>query len=105
MEELKQNPYHDPSIDVSLLLRGRKSRDLVFNQKGKYIAQGAALRRQAQLEEMKKRIADSARKAGLDEDISEKAFVVAQPPEIEWWDEGLVEGTAYPDLDLSLIHI
>lgn len=101
LEELKKNPYYDASLGVTagLVPRERKSRELIFHQKGKFIAQAAALRRQAHLEEMRRRIAESARKAGLEEDRSEQAFVVPQPPEIEWWDEGLVEGTAYPDFD------
>ncbi|KAJ8610527.1 hypothetical protein MRB53_038519 [Persea americana] len=96
MEEIRKDPYYDATVAAP---RNRKSRDLLFNQKGKYIAQAAALRRQAALEEMKKRIAESARKAGLDEDRSEQAFIVAKPPAVEWWDEGLIVGEAYPDFN------
>ncbi|KAJ8112765.1 hypothetical protein ONZ43_g5318 [Nemania bipapillata] len=40
------------------------------------------------------------RKAGIDEDIDvEKNFVVEAPPDIEWWDEGLVNGDNYDDID------
>lgn len=96
LEELKANPYFDTSISVKNASgKGRSSRQLIFNQQGKYIAQAAALRRQAQLEEMKRRIAERARQAGIDEDPSEKAFLVPKPPEIEWWDEGLVNGSSY----------
>ncbi|KPI40536.1 U4/U5/U6 small nuclear ribonucleoprotein prp3 [Cyphellophora attinorum] len=97
LEELKANPYFDSSIGpANASLRGRKSRQLLFNEQGKYMAQGAALRKQAQLEEMKKRIAESARKAGIDEDLdTERAFLVPEPPAIEWWDEGLVNGDSY----------
>jgi len=96
LEELKANPYFDTSISVkNASAKGRSSRQLIFNQQGKYIAQAAALRRQAQLEEMKRRIAERARQAGIDEDPSEKAFLVPKPPDIEWWDEGLVNGTSY----------
>lgn len=95
LEELKANPYFDSSLG-STAMRTRHSRQLIFNQKGKFIEQAANLRRQAKLEEMKKRIAAHARSAGIDEDLdTERAFLVPAPPEIEWWDEGLVKGESY----------
>jgi U4/U6 small nuclear ribonucleoprotein PRP3 len=95
IEELKANPYFDASLG-SVSMRNRAARPLVFNEKGKYIQQAAALRRQAQLEDMKRRIAERTRQAGIDEDLdTEKAFLVQAPPEIEWWDEGLVNGDSY----------
>lgn len=92
-----RNPYLDESLaNQSSSGRQRESRRLVFNQKGKYIQQANALRRQAALEAMKKRIAEQTRKAGINEDLDvEKNFVVEQPPDIEWWDEGLVDGKGY----------
>jgi U4/U6 small nuclear ribonucleoprotein PRP3 len=49
---------------------------------------------------MKKRIAAQTRKAGIDEDMDvEKNFAVEAPPEIEWWDEGLVDGTNYDEIE------
>ncbi|KAL8842943.1 MAG: hypothetical protein Q9170_000348 [Blastenia crenularia] len=100
VEETRNNPYFDPSLGAkTATLRSRGSKQLIFNQKGKYIQQAAALRRQAALEAMKKRIAESSRKAGIDEDLdTEKAFLVEAPPEIEWWDEGLVSGPSYASL-------
>ena len=97
VEEIKSNPYFDASLGPkNTLAKGRHSRQLIFNQKGKYIQQAAALRRQAQLEAMKKRIAERARQAGIDEDLdTEKAFLVQAPPSIEWWDESLVNGDSY----------
>ncbi|EED21467.1 U4/U6 small nuclear ribonucleoprotein, putative [Talaromyces stipitatus ATCC 10500] len=98
LEEIKQNPYYDDSLHATS--KPRLSKQLVFNQKGKYIAQAAALRRQAQMEEMKKRIASMARQAGVDEELSlEKAFEVPAPPALEWWDEGLVNGSDYSAID------
>ncbi|SMR56571.1 unnamed protein product [Zymoseptoria tritici ST99CH_3D1] len=67
----------------------RKSKPLAFSEKGKYMAQANALRQQAKLEEMKRRIAAEARKTEIEE-ASDKAFLVPAPPEIEWWDEGLL---------------
>lgn len=101
IEDIKANPYFDPSLGPKTATsKGRHSRQLVFNQKGKYIQQAAALRRQAQLEAMKKRIAERSRQAGIDEDLdAEKAFLVPAPPAIEWWDEGLVHGESYDSID------
>ncbi len=97
LEEIKANPYYDASLGAkNTIVKARHTRQLIFNQKGKYIQQAAALRRQAQLEAMKKRIAERARQAGIDEDLdTEKAFLVQAPPAIEWWDEGLVNGDSY----------
>lgn len=75
-------------------MRSRNPKQLKFLEKGKYIAQAAALRRQHQLEEMKKRIAAQSRKVGINEDPSEKNFLVEAPPAVEWWDEGLLVNVA-----------
>ena len=101
IEETRNNPYFDPSFgSQSGTAKARTSRQLLFNQKGKYIQQATALRRQAALEEMKKRIAESSRRAGVTEDLdTEKAFLVPAPPDIEWWDEGLVAGSDYSKID------
>lgn len=101
LDEIKSNPYYDPSLGPKATVsKPRQSRQLLFNQKGKYIQQAAALRRQAQLEAMKKRIAERARQAGIDEDLDvEKAFLVPAPPAVEWWDENLVNGPDYNSLD------
>ncbi|KAL5334659.1 pre-mRNA processing factor 3-domain-containing protein [Aspergillus crustosus] len=101
IEEIKSNPYYDPSLGPKATIsKPRQSRQLLFNQKGKYIQQAAALRRQAQLEDMKKRIAQRARQAGIDEDLDvEKAFVVPAPPALEWWDENLVNGPDYTAIE------
>lgn len=100
-DELKNNPYFDANLgSQTATAKNRHSRQLLFNQKGKYIQQANALRRQAALEQMKKRIAESSRRAGIDEDLdTEKAFLVQAPPELEWWDEGLVNGGSYDVID------
>lgn len=102
-EETRNNPYFDISLGgQTATLKNRHSRQLIFNQKGKYIQQANALRRQAALEAMKKRIAESSRKIGIDEDLdTEKNYIVEAPPEIEWWDEGLVDGKNYDKISNS----
>ncbi|KAI0205802.1 putative U4/U6 small nuclear ribonucleoprotein [Astrocystis sublimbata] len=98
-EEIKSNPYYDANLGAPTA-KPRQSRQLIFNQKGKYIQQATALRRQAALEALKKKIAAQTRKAGIDEDIDvEKNFLIEAPPDIEWWDEGLVQEQNYDDID------
>jgi U4/U6 small nuclear ribonucleoprotein PRP3 len=100
----QSNPYFDEQATQSASSKQRQSRQLVFNQKGKYIQQGNALRRQAALEAMKRRIAAQTRKAGIDQELDlEKNLVVEAPPLIEWWDEGLLDGT-YDQLSDALRH-
>ncbi|KAG6283102.1 hypothetical protein E4U46_007959 [Claviceps purpurea] len=98
-----RNPYiEEKGLVLSVGSRHRESRPLVFHQKGKYIQQANAIRRQAALEAMKKRIAMQTRKAGINEDLDvEKNFVIDSPPNIEWWDEGLVHGTNYGRIETA----
>lgn len=100
----KSNPYFDESHASQPTGgsggRGREARQLVFNQKGKYIAQATALRRQAALDAMRQRIAEQTRKAGIDDDTDvEKKFLIEEPPAIEWWDEGIINGSNYDGID------
>jgi U4/U6 small nuclear ribonucleoprotein PRP3 len=107
-EETRNNPYFDISLGgQTATLKNRHSRQLLFNQKGKYIQQGQALRTQAKLEAMKKRIAEASRKIGIDEDLdTEKKYLVDAPPDIEWWDEGLLDGKNYDHItDHSTLKI
>ncbi|KAL9610066.1 MAG: hypothetical protein Q9167_005203 [Letrouitia subvulpina] len=99
-EEIRNNPYYDSSLGAQAAMsRTRQSKQLIFNQKGKYIQMAGALRRQAALEAMKRRIAESTRKAGIDEDLeTEKGFLVEEPTQSEWWDEGLVNGVDYSNI-------
>jgi len=87
--KVEQDGGHDPSLAAR---RGgeRKSKQLVFNQKGKFMVQANALRQQARIEEMKARIAAESRKTEIEE-ASDKAFLVPVPPDVEWWDEGLID--------------
>jgi U4/U6 small nuclear ribonucleoprotein PRP3 len=82
-----------------------------------------ASRLQAQLEELKQRIADSAKKAGLDSEfeVAEKNVRVSflyptswidtltllfpqreAPPAAEWWDAALLPNKTYDDLVLGV---
>jgi U4/U6 small nuclear ribonucleoprotein PRP3 len=75
IEEIKKNPYFDASLGGQTATgRNRISRKLVMNEKGKYIAQAAALRKVAALERMKRELAEKARKANLDEDNEKSVY-------------------------------
>lgn len=93
----------DENYDATLMARKggeRKSKRLIFNQKGKFMAQANALRQQAKLEEMKRRIAAEARKTEIEE-ASDRAFLVPTPPEVEWWDEGLIAADGSYKIDVE----
>ncbi|KAG7090817.1 hypothetical protein E1B28_009901 [Marasmius oreades] len=99
------NPYSfEPSSskDTGFLgaPRERAGRGFRFNPKGKYAAMGNEMRREQQLEALKQRIAESARKAGLDGDMGiERGIKRPPPPEAEWWDAPLLPNKNYDDLD------
>ncbi|EUC32611.1 hypothetical protein COCCADRAFT_98275 [Bipolaris zeicola 26-R-13] len=94
-EEL-ENPYFDPK--TAALAKKRGPRVLSFNEHGKYLDQASKLRAQRRLEEIKKTLAIQARRAGLDEN-SERGFLVQSPPDIEWWDEGILAEPNYDCID------
>ncbi|KAI0037193.1 pre-mRNA processing factor 3-domain-containing protein [Vararia minispora EC-137] len=104
----QDNPYSAAAAEASATPGGfegapreRVGRTLRFNPKGKYVAQAAEIRREQQLEALKKRIADSAKKAGLDSefDTLERKLKREPPPRAEWWDEGLLPTKNYEDID------
>jgi U4/U6 small nuclear ribonucleoprotein PRP3 len=92
---LQNEPFYDPSLQNQ---KDRKSKQLLFNQKGKFMAQADALRQQARIEQMAKEMQEQARKQAIEE-ATEKSFLVPAPPDIEWWDEGLVTGGNYDNLE------
>jgi len=94
-EEL-ENPYFDPKAAVQS--RGRVPRAIVFNEHGKYLDQASKLRAQSRLEQIRKTLALQTRRAGLDEN-SERGFLVQQPPDVEWWDEGILSEKTYDCID------
>ena len=82
----KENPYAAAAASASAETgfegtpRERVGRSLKFNPKGKYVSIANQVRQDAQLEALKQRIAESARKAGLDSefDTLEKNIRVRQ---------------------------
>ncbi|KAG6812523.1 hypothetical protein H0H92_002414 [Tricholoma furcatifolium] len=83
--------------------RERTGRNFRFNPKGKYVALGNQVRHEIQMEALKQRIAESARKAGFDSDMGiEKTIKRAPPPAAEWWDVALLPNKNYDDLALGM---
>ncbi|KAF8157044.1 small nuclear ribonucleoprotein hPrp3 [Crassisporium funariophilum] len=79
--------------------RERAGRKFHFVPKGKYVALGNQMRQDIQLEALKQRIAESARKAGMDGDLGiEKHIKRAPPPDSEWWDAALLPTKKYEDI-------
>ncbi|KAF8531348.1 pre-mRNA processing factor 3-domain-containing protein [Gautieria morchelliformis] len=109
--EAKANPYSSIGASSTAKESGfdgapkeRVGRNFRFNQKGKYVALGNQLRQEIQLEELKQRIADSAKKAGLDSEfeVAEKNVRREAPPAAEWWDAALLPSKTYDDLSRGL---
>ncbi|KAK9248681.1 pre-mRNA processing factor 3-domain-containing protein [Lipomyces tetrasporus] len=94
-----KNPYFDPDLEARPKERNRRT--LEFNAKGKYIELANDLRTQVRLEELKKRIQESSKKAGLDEelDVADMSMKKEPPPDVEWWDQPLLTNNNYDDLD------
>jgi U4/U6 small nuclear ribonucleoprotein PRP3 len=95
-DEPLENKYWDPKSSGTS--RDRMTRRLLFNQRGKYLEQASRIRRQTKLEEIKALLAKQNRQAKLDEN-SERGFLVQPPPDIEWWDEGILEDKTYECID------
>ncbi|KIL60322.1 hypothetical protein M378DRAFT_921940 [Amanita muscaria Koide BX008] len=95
------NPYAAAVKDTGFegAPRERAGRSFRFNPKGKYVALANQLRQDQQLESLKQKIAESARKAGFDGEIAiEKNLKRPPPPETEWWDASLLPTKSYDDL-------
>ncbi|KAK7467209.1 U4/U5/U6 small nuclear ribonucleoprotein prp3 [Stygiomarasmius scandens] len=106
--EASANPYASSSKDTGFegAPKDRSGRNFRFNPKGKYVALGNQMRQEQQLEALKQRIAESARKAGLDGDMGiERNLKRAPPPEVEWWDEALLPNKKYDDLALGMENL
>jgi U4/U6 small nuclear ribonucleoprotein PRP3 len=93
-DEEKDNPYFDPKA----IRVGRTSRALNFNLHGKYLEVGSKLRAEKKLEDIRKKLALQARRAGLDQN-TERGFLVPAPGDVEWWDEGLLGDKTYDCID------
>lgn len=72
--EVKSNPYASGSSAAKDAVfdgapKERMGRSFKFNPKGKYVQLGNQMRQEVQMEALKQRIAENARKAGLDSEF------------------------------------
>lgn len=97
----KDNPYYDPKLDVAYSVqKDRKTRPIAFNPHGKYIEKAKADRAAAKMEELKRKIEERARKAGLEEDLDvgdREILLRPEPPQCEWWDEDYLTNKSYDE--------
>lgn len=101
----KANPYlsedagaADAQNTASGSVKGRSMhRQLQFNRAGRHVRAAEEARREAKLEALKRRIAESARKAGLHEELTgeERRIKRQPPPDVEWWDASLLPQGTY----------
>lgn len=83
-DSLVDTPFYDPRLGNgsagatgrSHMGRGHARDTLKFNQKGKFVKLGEAIRAEARMEDLKKRILESARKAGLESEMEDQARVI-----------------------------
>ncbi|KAJ6571822.1 PRP3-domain-containing protein [Mycena capillaripes] len=108
---VESNPYASSSTSKDTGLfegapKDRSNRNFRFNPKGKYVQLGNQMRQEQQLEALKQRIAESARKAGLDGDMGiERGIKRPPPPEAEWWDQPLLPNKRYADVELGIANL
>ncbi|EGW33461.1 uncharacterized protein SPAPADRAFT_137189 [Spathaspora passalidarum NRRL Y-27907] len=93
------NPYLDQSNSSSGLTskQQHKPRSLLFNPKGKYIAQGEHLRQKLKEEAAEKQEQEKIKAQGLlpDENLGEQFYKPEFPPSVEWWDRPYLRDPNY----------
>ncbi|GAA5929131.1 U4/U6-U5 snRNP complex subunit PRP3 [Sporobolomyces koalae] len=107
-DSLKETPFFDTRLShtgagVSGKMhmgRGHARNGFTFKQPGTYVKQGEAIRAEARMEDLKRRITESSMKAGLQSDLEETAKKVRRPPppEVEWWDEAYLPEKTYDSM-------
>ena len=102
VKEESANPYLSTEGTEAERGRGRNMhRSLQFHKPGRHVREAEEARREAQMEALKKRIQESAKKAGMDElSAEERALRRNAPPEVEWWDQALLPGKTYEVVDV-----
>lgn len=94
------NPYYDRSITTEFQPKERSTnKRLKFNQKGKFTRLAEQMRQEQKLEELKARIAEASKKAGLQDEIESGALIKRPaPPDVEWWDTAYLPNKTYDDV-------
>ncbi|GMG14351.1 unnamed protein product [[Candida] boidinii] len=93
------NPYIDQN-DFSIA-PPRPKRQLVINEKGKYIERANKIREKIAKEKEEKQKYEELKSKGLvaNEIAGEQFFNIEEPPRIEWWDRKLVTVKNYDHID------
>ena len=103
LEEARANPYFDRRLGVeSLAPKAHKARPLRFAPRGKFEKIAEEKRREAHMEEVKRRVLEMSRKAGMEAevDVTASAKIRKQPPpDIEWWDAAYLPSGSYDDVE------
>ncbi|GAA6032393.1 hypothetical protein JCM8097_008152 [Rhodosporidiobolus ruineniae] len=104
-ESLKESAFYDPRLGFgsagvtgkSHMGKGHVRSTFSFKQPGTFVKKGEAMRAEARMEDLKRRILESSQKAGVLSDLEETAKKVRRPPppDIEWWDEGYLPEKDY----------
>jgi U4/U6 small nuclear ribonucleoprotein PRP3 len=108
LEEARKDPHFDRRLGVETLVPRvkKRGRQLRFNQKGKFTKLGDQMRQEAKMEALKQRIMETARKAGLEDEMESaegglgRKIKKPTPPAVEWWDAKFLLQDSYDDLDL-----
>lgn len=97
---LTDSPFYDPRASATLKPRSVR-RQFKFNPHGRYIEEAETLRKQAKMEELKKKIAMTSKKTGILDnfDALSKNFKVEEPPSVEWWDSGILPNESYDNIE------
>ncbi|KAI9599557.1 pre-mRNA processing factor 3-domain-containing protein [Syncephalis fuscata] len=98
-----KNPHYDPNL-AAAGAKHRGRRQFNFVGQGTFVRQADKMRAQAQLERLRKEIAASAEKAGMEMELdiaTDKQIRGDPPPDVEWWDEPLLINRTYDDVGLG----
>ncbi|WFD29255.1 U4/U5/U6 small nuclear ribonucleoprotein prp3 [Malassezia sp. CBS 17886] len=102
--EEKKNPYlgdaNDEAPGAPAPKRKSMRRGFQFHRQGRYIMEAEQLRRDQQLNELKLRIQQSARKVGMQDELlgDERILRREMPPDVEWWDMAFLPHQTYEDV-------
>ncbi|PWN52419.1 PRP3-domain-containing protein [Violaceomyces palustris] len=109
------NPYLAGSLDTEDEAAGSEfkpkprsmHKGFQFHKPGRHIREAEEARREAQMEELKRRIQESAKKAGLQDDLTgdEKHIKRQPPPDVEWWDAAFLPTQNYDEVPENLADL
>ncbi|GAA5893395.1 hypothetical protein JCM6882_008022 [Rhodosporidiobolus microsporus] len=112
-DSLKESAFYDPSLGFgsagvtgkSHMGKGHARANFAFKTPGTYVKKGEAIRAEARMEDLKRRILESSQKAGMLSDLEETAKKVRRPPppDVEWWDEGYLPEKDYDSLSTEFL--